>query len=62
LDELLTTKELGKRWKKESLKTVRNIIKRYEGILKPIKVGREILVEPENVRRFEEGRRVYKEG
>lgn len=59
--EMLNTEDLKKRWRKKSRKTVRQMVHRYETILKPMRIGREILIAPENVKKFEEQMRIYQE-
>ena len=56
-----TVIDLMERWRKESKKTVYRLIQRYRSILKPVKIGRELLIEIENVKKFEEQMRVIKE-
>lgn len=56
--DFVNTADLKKRWRKKDIKTVRRIIARYQEILKPVKIGRILLLEIENVRAFEDGMRV----
>lgn len=60
MDGLLSTEDLRVRWRMATRKTVRLILKRYGDIFNPVKVGKQLLVEEGAVRKFEEGRRVYK--
>ena len=46
------------RWRKASKKPVYTIIHRYTEILKPIKIGRRILIDQENVEKFENDMRI----
>ena len=60
-DELLTIEDLCKRWNRKSRVSVRRMVKRYRHILHPMKIGRELMFYPENIRRFEEQCIIIKE-
>jgi len=55
--DLLTVTQLSKRWAKEP-QTIWRIAKRYKAILQPVKIGRSLLFDPENVKKFEESKRM----
>lgn len=57
----LTVKELQERWRKDSTKTIYRIINRYKKILKPMKIGRSILIDIENIEKFESQMRTVKD-
>ena len=56
--DLLTTEELRQRWKKNNRKTIWRMAKQYNDVLQPMKIGRELLFDPANVKKFEEQMRV----
>lgn len=55
--DLLTVPQLSKRWTKEP-QTILRIAKRYRTILQPVKIGSSLLFDPENVKKFEESKRI----
>ena len=56
----INTEKLRKRWGKKNRKAVRKIIHQYLDILKPIKLGKEILIDPKNIKIFELNQRIVK--
>ena len=58
MSKKITPEELMTRWRKASKKPVYTIIHRYTEILKPIKIGRRILIDQENVEKFENDMRI----
>ncbi len=57
--ELVTVKELAKRWRATPL-TVWRISDRHADILKPVKIGGKLLFEPNNIEKYETASRVLK--
>ncbi|MFT5699803.1 MAG: hypothetical protein ACI8ZB_002669 [Desulforhopalus sp.] len=57
--ELVTVKELAKRWRSSPL-TVWRISDRHADILKPVKIGGKLLFESSNIEKYETTRRVLK--
>lgn len=57
----VTPNELMARWKKGNIKTIYRLIKRYAHILKPVKIGRSLLIDIENIEQFEQEMRVKNE-
>jgi len=59
-EALFTTEDLRRRWNKKTRFVVRRLIHRYADILEPMKIGRELMIYPENVIKFEEAMRIIK--
>ena len=60
-DELITIEDLCQRWHKKSKSSVRKIVHRYTKIIKPMRIGRDLMFYPENIKRFEEQCIIIKE-
>lgn len=58
--DYFTAADLQKRWRKKNIKTIYRYVKSYNDILKPIKMGRDLLFSVDNVEKFEKQMRVIK--
>ncbi len=60
-EEMLSTEDLRQRWNKKSRKAVQRLIRKYSHILRPMKIGRDLMFYSDNVKKFEEQCRIVRE-
>jgi hypothetical protein len=54
-----TVEELRVRWKRDDAKLIYNMLRRYHGELRTLRITRRLLIPVESVKKFEERMRVF---
>ncbi len=58
--DLITVKQLQKRWGKKDAEAIRHLVRRYNHILQPMRIGKTLYFYTENIKKFEDSMRVKK--